>query len=317
MGFILFSQGLAQQQETVRETPAGTQEGTMFTLRIEDSHELRQFFLYTGQDIPLISAHRGGASKGYPENCIATFENTLRYTPAFFEVDPRLTKDKVIILMHDETLDRTTTGKGKVADYTWAELKPLKLKDPAGNVTAYGIPTLEEAIEWSRGKTILNLDKKDVPLAMLAQKLREYQAEANVMLTVHNAKKAKFYYEENNNRMFSAFIKNRQELAEYEQAGIPWSHIMAYVGPTNKPETQELYDLLHARGVMCMISAAPSYDKLADAQARQSAYQETIKAGANVIESDLPVEVAKALQPLLPAHSPKQKFFGRTLDKDS
>lgn len=48
---------------------------------------------------------------GYAENCIEGLENVLTQMPAFFEIDPRLTKDSVIVLMHDATLDRTTTGK--------------------------------------------------------------------------------------------------------------------------------------------------------------------------------------------------------------
>ena len=136
---------------------------SLHTLSIKSPRELRQFFDYAGRDVPIISGHRGGTIKGYPENSLGAFENTLRSTPAFFEVDPRLTKDSVIVLMHDATLDRTTTGTGKVSDHTWAELKALRLKDLEGNVTAYGIPTLEEVIRWSKGKTVLNLDHKDVP----------------------------------------------------------------------------------------------------------------------------------------------------------
>jgi glycerophosphoryl diester phosphodiesterase len=284
----------------------------MHILAIRDSRELQEFFKYTPDRIPLISGHRGSTKEGYPENCLATLENTLRHTPAFFEVDPRLTKDNVIVLMHDATLERTTTGKGKVADYTWAELKELKLKDSKGNVTAYGIPTLEEALAWAKGKTILNLDKKDVPLPMLAAKLREWSADSQVMLTVHNAEQARFYYNDNNQRMFSAFIKNKKELEEYEKAGIPWAQIMAYIGPTNSTESKEMCDLLHARGVMCMISAAPSYDKLPDATARQTAYREIIQAGTDVIESDRPIEAAAAIQPLIPLQSSKQRFFTKT-----
>lgn len=287
----------------------------MHTFTIDNSQELRQFFRYTGHDIPLISGHRGGNIKGYPENCIATFEAVLQQTPAFFEVDPRLTKDNIIVLMHDDTLDRTTTGKGKVHDYTWAQLKELQLKDSTGQVTPYRIPTLDEVIAWSKGKTILNLDKKDVPLVMTAQKLHELGADSSVMLTVHSVEQAKFYYQDNKNRMFSAFIRNRKEFDAFENSGVPWSQIMAYVGPAHKPETKELIDLLHARGVMCMISAAPSTDKLPEAAARQKAYQEIISAGADVIESDLPLEVAQALQPLFRSldslQSPKQKFFNR------
>lgn len=60
---------------------------------------------------------------------------------AFFELDPRLTKDSVIVLMHDTTIDRTTAGKGKLAEYTWEELQSFRLKDSEGNPTPYKIPT--------------------------------------------------------------------------------------------------------------------------------------------------------------------------------
>lgn len=290
-------------------TACNSKAPSLHTLKIRSPQDLQQYFKYTGNDIPLISGHRGGTSPGYPENCIATFENVLHHTPAFFEVDPRLTKDSVIVLMHDVTLDRTTTGTGKVSDYTWEELKKLKLKDLAGNITTYGIPTLDEAIIWSRGKTILNLDKKDVPMEMIVEKLMEKNATGHIMVTVHNAQQAKFYYDNNKNIMFSAFVKTKKAMEEYEKAGIPWSHMIAYIGSVNQPENKEMYDLLHARGVMCMISAAPVYDKIEDSLARNTAYQEIIKAGANILESDRPIEVANAIQFFVPVKSPKQEYF--------
>jgi glycerophosphoryl diester phosphodiesterase len=283
----------------------------LHTLNIKTTADLHNYFKYTGKDIPLISGHRGGMTRGYPENSIATFENTLRHTPAFFEIDPRLTKDSVIVLMHDATLERTTNGTGKVADYTWAELKKFRLKDPEGNLTPYSIPTLDEVIKWSKGKTVINLDKKDVPLAMTMKKLKEHNAAAHVMLTVHTADQAKYYYDNIPGIMFSAFVKTIKELESYEKAGVPWSSIMAYIGPEYKPENKELLDLLHARGVMAMISAAPTYDKLPDPAARKKAYQEVFKSGADVLESDLPVEAAAAIQGLIPKKSVKSKYFSR------
>jgi glycerophosphoryl diester phosphodiesterase len=61
-----------------------------------------------------------------------------------------------------------------------------------------------------------------------------------------------------------------------------------------------------------MISAAPSYDKLPDVTARQTAYQEILQNGADVIESDRPIEAATAIQLLIPLQSTKQKFFTKT-----
>lgn len=281
-------------------------------LKINNVRELHHFFEFTDNDIILIAGHRGGMVKGFPENSVATFENTLKHTPAFFEIDPRLTKDSVIVLMHDATLERTTTGTGKVSDYTYAELLKFRLKDAEGNVTEYSIPTLSEVIEWARGKTILNLDHKDVPLEMTAAIIRKHRADAFVMLTVHNPEQALFYLKNDKRSMFSAFIRNRKEFDDYDNAGVPFSQLIAYIGPQVKPENRELYDLLHKKGAMCMISAASSYDKLKSADERKAAYRNIAKDGASIIESDYPIETADAIQDLINSKSPKSRYFGKS-----
>src|SRR5699024_10927658 len=173
------------------------QHSRLHTITLDEPADLQDFFAYTGKDIPSISGHRGGAKNGYPENSIASLEYTLSHTPATFEVDPRLTKDSVIVLMHDKSLERSTNSTGKVSDYTWGELQEMKLKDAEGNITEYGIPSLDEVIEWSRGKAIINLDEKDVPKAMTARKIRDHGAETFVLVTVHDAGEAKFYHDKN------------------------------------------------------------------------------------------------------------------------
>ncbi len=79
----------------------------------------------------------------YPENSIEGFQHVLSQMPAFFEIDPRLTKDSIIVLMHDATLDRTTDATGNLSDYTFSELQSVRLKDHEENVTSAKIPTLE------------------------------------------------------------------------------------------------------------------------------------------------------------------------------
>lgn len=267
----------------------------MNTLKINSTKELHQFFQHTGKDAPVISGHRGGKFKDYPENSIEALAYTLQHTPAFFEVDPRLTKDSVIVLFHDATLDRTSTGRGKLSDYTWEEVKQLKLKDSEGNITPYRVPTLVEALKWASGKTLLNLDKKDVPPEMIAKIIEENDAAAHILLTVHNVKDALFYYERNKDLMFSAHILNLESLQAFERSGIPWSRIMAYVGPKLTTESSAIMDSLHARNVKCMIGTGPSSDKLKDPAQRMYSYQELIKGGVDIIESDLPIDVAHAL----------------------
>ena len=282
---------------------------TLQVIKVNNTNDLRDFFKYTGNDIPIISGHRGQKAVGYAENSIEALEDVLKHTPAIFEIDPRLTKDSVIVLMHDATLERTTNGTGKVSDYTLKELKKLRLKDAEGNILDHRVPTLEEAIKWSKGKTILNLDKKDVPLPLMAEALEKHDPETTVMVTVHNAEQAIFYHEKNKDRMFSAFIKTEEDFEKFEHSGVPWSQMIAYIGPKIKAEDSRIYDLLNAKGVMCMISAASSYDKLDDLSERQKAYVDIVMDGASIIESDYPIELYKAIKSMIPDDSPKNKYY--------
>lgn len=278
-------------------------------IKVKNPSELKQFFSYSKDRIPFISAHRGGARKGYPENCIDTFENTLKHTPAIMEIDSRLTKDSVVILMHDASLERTTNGTGKVADHTWEELKKLKLKDTEGNVTEYGIPSLDEVIDWAKGKTILILDKKTVPIEITARKIREHKAEASTMIMAYNYNEAKQYYKLNKDIMMEVFIPNREKLAEFDKSGVPWENIVAFIAHA-KPEDKELYNLIHKKGAMCIVGSSRIYDKEYLA-GKTDVYETIIKEGADIIEADLAIEAGKAIRNLVPEKSPKSKYFGK------
>lgn len=279
---------------------SGETESALHVINLETPEEAHAFLRFTSGRTPVIAGHRGTVEDGFPENSIEGMEHTLKSTQAIFEIDPRLTADSVVVLMHDATLDRTTTGSGNIADHTYAELRELYLKDSVGNATPYRIPTLEAAIEWARGKTILNLDQKGVPYPMVADLIRKHRAEAFVMITTHSAEHARFYLERNPKQIFSAHIKTREQFDEYEKAGIPFNQLMAYIGPRIKEENQELYNLLHAKGAMAMISSASSYDKLPTQEARKEKYQAIIRDGASVLETDFPIEAAEALRGMHP-----------------
>jgi glycerophosphoryl diester phosphodiesterase len=106
----------------------------------------------------LISAHRGDW-RNAPENSLQGLENCIKMGVDIVEFDLRKTKDGHLIVLHDETLDRTTTGKGKAIDYTLAEVRQLKLKDGAGHTTMHFIPTLEEFLMASKGRVVVCIDK--------------------------------------------------------------------------------------------------------------------------------------------------------------
>lgn len=268
----------------------------LHVLKFDNASQLRDYFNYKGDGSIIISGHRGGYEEGYSENCIEGLENVLKQMPAFFEIDPRLTKDSVIVLMHDATLDRTTTGTGKVSDYTWKELQKLRLKDHSGKVTDCKIPTLEEVIKWSKGKTVINLDKKDVPMEMIAALIKKHKADKNVMLTVHTGAQARYYYDRFPHIMMSAFARNMKEYEDLSICGVPWKNMIAYVGHSITPENQKICELLRAHGVRCMISVAPTHDRLHSKEDRVLKYKEEINKTPDIIESDIPTEVWTVLQ---------------------
>lgn len=264
-------------------------------LSFKNKKKLQFFFEYKADGSIIVSGHRGGREKGFPENSIEGFENVLSKMPAFFEIDPRLTKDGIIVLMHDATLDRTTTGKGKVADYTWAELQDLYLKDNDGNPTSYKIPLLEDVIKWSKGKTVINLDKKDVPMGMIVELIKKHKAENHVMLTVHTGVEARYYYNKFPGIMMSAFVRNDKEYKDMDMSGVPWKNMIAYVGPTIDNKNSNIVEKLHSHGVRCMVSYAPTHDRIKDDKERQEAYKKGIDLRPDIIESDIPTEVWNAL----------------------
>lgn len=108
-----------------------------------------------------IAAHRG-AHKEFPENSIASILDAIRLGVSVVEIDIRSSKDGVLILMHDGTVDRTTTGKGKVSNLSYAEIQDLYLRNtPAGAASNDRIPTLKEVLRLCKGKIILDIDFKE------------------------------------------------------------------------------------------------------------------------------------------------------------
>ncbi|WP_352421503.1 glycerophosphodiester phosphodiesterase family protein [Proteiniphilum sp.] len=262
--------------------------------KLKDTH---QYFAYKGDSPILVSGHRGGREAGYPENSIEGLQHVLTQMPAFFEIDPRLTKDSVIVLMHDATLDRTTDANGKLSDYTLADLQSVRLKDHEGNVTSAKIPTLEEVIRWSKGKTVVNLDRKDVPFDMIVELIKKNKAEKQVMLTVHTGAQARYYSDRLPGIMLSVFARNDEEFEDIAISGVPWENMIAYVGQTINDSNRHIVEKLRAKGVRCMVSYAPSLDRLRTPEERGSAYRQAIKINPDIIESDYPVEVWTALMP--------------------
>lgn len=106
----------------------------------------------------IVVAHRADW-RNAPENSLRAIQSCIDMGVDMIEIDVRKTKDDHLVLMHDSTIDRTTTGKGLVSDITFEELQKLFLKDGTGQVTRQKVPTLKEALKLAKDKILVNLDK--------------------------------------------------------------------------------------------------------------------------------------------------------------
>ncbi|WP_409301575.1 glycerophosphodiester phosphodiesterase [Peribacillus sp. SCS-155] len=140
-----------------------------------------------------IFAHRG-ASGTHPENTMVAFVQAEKEGADGIECDIQMTKDGQLVIIHDETLDRTTNGHGNVKDYTYKELKKFHAGYKFGS--KYGfvcIPTLNELFEWLSGNTLacnIELKGNTIPYTgmeeKLIQQIRKWGLETRMILSSFN-----------------------------------------------------------------------------------------------------------------------------------
>ncbi len=246
--------------------------------------ELRDYLAWSPERKPLIGAHRGGPLPSFPENCLATFENSLTYAPCLIECDVRISRDSVLLMMHDGLLDRTTTGKGEVQSFSWEELQKLKLLDNDGKITSYLIPSLGDALEWARGKAILELDIKNpvTPEAIIAM-IAKHEAESFTVVITYNTPSALQYHELNPELVISASARDLEGAQRLIESGISTENIIAFVG-VSEPD-RPLYDYLHSRGIRTILGTMGNLDRRAEARGH-GIYVELLQRGADILATD-------------------------------
>ena len=255
----------------------------------------------------MVSAHRGGPYSGFPENAIATFEHIASQVPTVIECDIAMTKDSVLVMMHDNSLDRTSTGKGDVIEFTFEELKDLRLVDHEGQVTDFKIPTLDEVLEWAKNKAVLTLDvKRGVPFEKVIQAVHKNEAGDFAAIITYNARDAALVHELDNSLMISVSIGSEESYQAHRLLGVPDNRMIAFVG-VSEPEPS-LYKLLHDKGIYSILGVLGNLDRKAIAQG-DSTYLGYIQRGADILATDRPLEAFKAIQPLMETTSTKRQYF--------
>ena len=133
------------------------------------------------KDYVFVIAHRGDW-RNAPENSIEAIDRAIAMNVDMVEIDIQQTKDGEFVLIHDLTIDRTLTGKGKVADYTVAKLKEKLLKSGNGIKTYERIPTLEEALLACKDRILVNIDKGGTNIKEITPILKRTGTEKQVII---------------------------------------------------------------------------------------------------------------------------------------
>lgn len=259
---------------------------------------IKEFFHWTADKTPLISAHRGGPMAGFPENAIETFDNATKYGPMIIEMDMALTKDGVVVLMHDKTLDRTTTCKGQILSITYGELLKCNLVDNEGNITAFKAPTLKDTLLWARGKVVLNLDfKKSVSFDRVVELVRATNSADNVVMVSRNLAQAKAMHRAGPELMLSVPIYDAAMLADLKTSGLPLDQVIAWVG--TRLGDKDFYHQLHAQGLYVNLGTLGPEHRSIDGQIARAGddrqYLDIIALGVDIIATDRVKAVANLL----------------------
>ncbi len=239
--------------------------------------------------VPMISHHRGGPMPGFPENSIEAMQNALSYGYGLMEIDVAQLRDGTLILMHDDTLSRTTTGEGALRQQTWEDIKNLFLKDDMGTVTNFRIPKLRDALLWAKGRTIVTLDiKRGVDFAKVAAMVEETGTQDYAAGISYTMEQAVAFNRLAPNMPLSIGLSSDEDIAAFDASGIPPHLVLAWTG--TRLREPGFYKKLHARGWRVLVGTLgwreTSIDNQIKAGTSAVSYRDIVNMGADVIATD-------------------------------
>lgn len=244
----------------------------------------------------IVAAHRGGPAPGFAENSIDTFAHTLTQAPAMLEIDIARTSDGALVLMHDDTLDRTTNGHGDVDATSLEAFRALALRDDDGAELAAHPPTFAEALQWAAGKTVLELDvKRGVSYEDVVAAVRAANAADRVIFITYSVPAAIRVHGLAPELMISTTIESERDLDALERAGVDLNRILAWTGIEEPNSTLNV--ALAQRGVEAMfgtLGGRESWDAKFAAEGRDQ-YAAFAETGLSVIATDRAPEASRAL----------------------
>ncbi len=251
-----------------------------------------------------ISAHRGGPEPGLPENALPTFEKSLGYGPMLIELDLRATSDGRVVILHDETLDRTTSGTGRVGDHAVEEVKNLRLRQEDGSLSDAWLSSLQEALEWADGRAVLRLDvKAGVTPEMVVSEIRAAEAFNRVMVIAQGMEEVaeyqrlapelvlSFWHDPEGDGVLSLEAAQELVASEFDR-----SRFVVGAGSTRNGWNEAALELLRAHGIRAMVSTFGETDLAAMEEGRWEVFCPLVEAQVGVLITDAVESAARAVQ---------------------
>jgi len=241
----------------------------------------------------LVTSHRGTHIQ-YPENSLAAMQEAIRIGVDIIETDVRETKDGVLVCLHDEKVDRTTTGKGKVEDMTFAELQQYFLVFN-GKPTQEKVPTFQQVLALVKGKIMLDIDyKEEGERAAIAttKQLRAMKMEKQCLFFVYDYKDAAAFYKLNKHLQFLVRTHNGPEVDTVLQMKIPVPAIHGDDGFY----TDSLMTTIRNSGKRVWMNALGKCDGMERKQKGSGFDAMLAMRQTNVIQTDLPEQLLEYLK---------------------
>ena len=263
--------------------------------RVRES-QLIEIFKASNTNYPNISVHRGGRGLiNYPENCLETLQYVNDSISAIYEIDVAETKDRQLVLMHDNAINRTTNGKGLVKDLTYEELKNFYLVDDFGNETSFKIPLFSDVLKWCKSNDVaVTVDiKRSVSQDVVINAIKEARAEDVSIVITYDVNQAKTAYNLAPELLLSVSARNNEEFDRLLAAKIPTKNMLAFTG--TRLSEASLFERLHAQDIVCMLGTLGNLDRQAEARGNDL-YRNWKNLGVDIFATDRPFEAYNAIR---------------------
>ena len=241
----------------------------------------KEFFNPDSKTI-LVAAHRG-AHIGNCENSVLSTKKSIEIGVDIIELDVKVTKDGVPVLMHDGTINRTTNGTGKVSDYTLEELQQFRLRSWLGILTDERIPTFEEILKLAKGKIMIDIDLKTDNLKPIVEVVKKMKMEDQV-----------FYFGNDYDALRSIREMDKKSIFmpraySYEMADSAlkiFNPPVVHIDPSFYD--QKVCDLIRSHGARIWINALGEADARMRYGDMKEVFDDLTKYGANIIQTNEP-----------------------------